>query len=118
MSIAERSSIVGQAVAAAPKPSWVARNWGLLAGIAALVAVLMLPTPAGLPVAGQYMLAVFAFAVIVWVTEALDYAISAVVIAALMAILLGIAPNVTNPKVLIGTAAGLTTAMSGFGNTA
>src|SRR6185437_15183124 len=107
MSIAERPPVIGGASAASRGPSWIAKNWGLLAGIVALAAVLMLPTPAGLPLAGQYMLAVFAFAVIVWVTEALDYAISAVVIAALMAILLGIAPNVANPKVLIGTAAGL-----------
>ena len=49
--------------------------------------VMLLPTPAGLPVAGQSMLAILAFAVIVWMTEALDYAVSAVVIAALMAFL-------------------------------
>jgi di/tricarboxylate transporter len=78
----------------------------------------MLPTPAGLPVAGHRMLAVLAFAVIVWVTEALDYAVSAVIIGGLMAVLLGTAPNVSNPKMLIGTVQGLTTAMSGFGNTA
>jgi anion transporter len=64
------------------------------------------------------MLAVFGFAVVVWITEAVDYAISATIIAALTAFLLGTAPSVTNPKVLIGTASGLTTAMSGFGNTA
>jgi solute carrier family 13 (sodium-dependent dicarboxylate transporter), member 2/3/5 len=64
------------------------------------------------------MLAVFGFAVVVWVTDALDYAVSAVVIAALMACLLGISPNITNPNVLIGSVQGLTTAMSGFGNTA
>jgi hypothetical protein len=48
------------------------------------------------------MLAVFGFAVVVWVTEALDYAISAVVIAALMAVLSGLSPNVMNPKSLYG----------------
>ena len=35
-----------------------------------------------------------------------------------MAFFLGISPNVANPKVLIGSVQGLTTAMSGFGNTA
>ena len=39
------------------------------------------------------MLAILAFAVIVWMTEAIDYAVSAVVIAALMAFLLGLAPE-------------------------
>ena len=100
------------------QPSWLRAHWGLLLGIAALVAIASLPTPEGLPVAGQRMLALLAFAVIVWMTEALDYAVSAVVIAALMAVLLGFSPNVANPKVLYGTSAGLTTAFSGFANTA
>ena len=100
------------------QPSWLRAHWGLLLGLAALVAIASLPTPEGLPVAGQRMLALLAFAVIVWMTEALDYAVSAVVIAALMAVLLGFSPNVANPKVLYGTSAGLTTAFSGFANTA
>jgi anion transporter len=83
-----------------------------------LAVIALLPTPEGLPVAGQRMLALLAIAVIVWMTEALDYAVSAVVIAALMALLLGFSPNVANPKVLYGTAAGLGMAFSGFANTA
>jgi anion transporter len=90
----------------------------LIAAVAALVAVLLMPTPEGLPLAGHRMLAIFAFAVVVWVSEALDYAISAAVIAALMAVLLGTSPSLTNPKLLIGTGPALTTAVSGFGNTA
>ena len=80
----------GAATRAVKRPSWIAGNWGLMLAVAALVAIMLLPTPAGLPVAGQRMLAMLAFAVIVWMTEALDYAVSAVVIAALMAFLLGI----------------------------
>ena len=64
------------------------------------------------------MLAILVFAVIVWMTEALDYAVSAIVIAALMAFLLGFSPNPANPKALMGTSAGLTLAFSGFANTA
>jgi anion transporter len=90
----------------------------LAAAIVALIAILLLPTPETLPVAGHRMLAVLAFAVIVWMTEALDYAVSALVIAALMAFLLGLSPNVANPKVLMGTSAGLGLAFSGFANTA
>ena len=86
--------------------------------IAALIGVLLLPTPESLPVAGHRMLAILAFAVIVWMTEALDYAVSAVVIAALMAFLLGFSPNPANPKALLGTSAGLALAFSGFANTA
>ena len=94
------------------------KNWGIWAALVVLIAIMAMPTPAGLPIAGQRMLAVFGFAVVVWVTEALDYAISAAVIAALMAYLLGTAPNVANPKAILGTAAGLGAAMSGFSNTA
>ncbi|KQY98450.1 hypothetical protein ASD45_19560 [Pseudolabrys sp. Root1462] len=97
--------------------TWFAANWGLLAAIAALVVVLLLPTPANLPVAGHRMLAILAFAVIIWMTEAIDYAVSAIVIAALMAFLLGLAPSVANPKVLMGTSAALTLAFSGFTST-
>jgi anion transporter len=79
---------------------------------------MLLPTPAGLPVAGHRMLAVLAFAVVVWMIEALDYAVSAVVIAALMAFLLGLSPNPANPTSMMGTSAGLGLAFSGFANTA
>jgi solute carrier family 13 (sodium-dependent dicarboxylate transporter), member 2/3/5 len=115
MSIAERAS---PRVAQLQQKSWIRANWGLLLGAAVLLLILFLPTPAGLSVAGHRMLAVFGFAVIVWVTEAVDYAVSAIIIAALMAFLLGISPNLANPNVLIGSVQGLTTAMSGFGNTA
>jgi anion transporter len=107
--------------AKAPRPSrltWLRANWGLLLAIAALVVVILLPAPEGLSIAGQRMLAILAFAVIVWMTEALDYAVSAIVIAALMAFLLGLSPNPANPKVLLGTSGGLGLAFSGFANTA
>ncbi|HTV30008.1 MAG TPA: DASS family sodium-coupled anion symporter [Xanthobacteraceae bacterium] len=102
----------------AATPNWLPKYWGLIAAVVVLLVIVALPTPAGLPLAGQRMLAIFGFAVVVWITEALDYAVSAVVIAALMAVLLGISPNVANPKALYGTVAGLTMAASGFSNVA
>jgi solute carrier family 13 (sodium-dependent dicarboxylate transporter), member 2/3/5 len=112
-------AVVGQVVQA---PTGAAPVWrphlGLLLGVAVLAGILLMPPLAGLPVAGQRMLAVFGFAVVVWITEALDYAVSAIVIAALMAFLLGTAPDPSKPAQLLGTGAGLTMAMSGFGNTA
>lgn len=113
-------AVVQPAPGAAEKSqtNWFASNWGLLAAVAALVAILLLPTPADLPVAGHRMLAILAFAVILWMTEAVDYAVSAIVIAVLMAFLLGLAPNVANPKVLLGTSGALTLAFGGFANTA
>ncbi len=117
MSLA-RAPLDRPAPSAAAERGWFAKNWGLLLAVAALVAILLLPTPAGLPVAGHRMLAILVFAVIIWMTEALDYAVSAVVIAALMAFLLGTSPSLTNPKVLMGTSAGLGMAFGGFANTA
>jgi hypothetical protein len=68
--------------------SWIRANWGLLLATAVLAAILALPTPADLPVPGHRMLAILSFAVIVWMTEAVDYAVSALIVAALMALLL------------------------------
>ena len=113
-----RSVAPGATPPSRAQSSWLRANWGLLLGVAALAVIAVLPTPEGLPVAGQRMLALLAFAVIVWMTEALDYAVSAVVIAASMALLLGFSPNVANPNALYGTGAGLTLAFSGFANTA
>ena len=118
MSLAAQPSARPAASAAPTQKSWIASNWGLIAAIVALVVIAALPTPAGLPVAGHRMLAILAFAVILWMTEAVDYAVSAILIAALMAFLLGLAPSVANPKVLLGTSGALTLAFSGFANTA
>jgi solute carrier family 13 (sodium-dependent dicarboxylate transporter), member 2/3/5 len=56
------------------------------------VVILSGPVIAGTCING--LSAIFGFAVVVWITEALDYAVSAAVIAALMAILLAVSPNV------------------------
>lgn len=112
-------SAVAPAVATALRGQAEAVNiQGLLAAIAALVVVLLLPTPQGLPYAGQIMLGLLLFSVILWMTEAVDYAISAVLIAALMAFLLGMAPNVAKPQEMLGTSAALGLALGGFANTA
>ena len=92
--------------------------WGLGAAIVALVVVLVLPTPSGLPYAGQIMLGLLAFSVILWMTEAVDYAVSAVLIVTLMAFLLGLAPNAARPDAALGTGAALGLALGGFANTA
>jgi anion transporter len=91
---------------------------GLLAALAGLIIVMLLPRPAALPVAGQIMLGLLLFSVILWVTEAVDYAISAVLITALMAFLLGMAPNAAKPEAVLGTGPALTLALGGFANTA
>jgi len=95
-----------------------AARYGLLLAIAALVLVVALPNPPGLPIAGQYMLGILAFAVIVWMTEAVSYPVSAIVITTLTAFMLGFAPSLSAPNTLMGTSKGLSIALGGFSNTA
>ncbi|WP_322042375.1 DASS family sodium-coupled anion symporter [Paraburkholderia sp. J67] len=91
---------------------------GLIAGVIALVVVLLLPLPASLPVAGQRMLAILAFAVVVWLTEAVSYEASAIIITSLMAFLVGTAPTIDDPTQLYGTSKAITMALAGFSNSA
>ncbi|AWD32732.1 Inner membrane protein YbhI [Candidatus Kinetoplastibacterium sorsogonicusi] len=91
---------------------------GLILGVLTLVVALLLPTPADLPIAGHRMLAILAFAVVVWLTEAVSYEASAIIITTLMAFLLGTAPTIKNPDVLYGTSAAIGMALSGFSNSA
>lgn len=103
---------------AVPGASRVQRA-GLIAAIVALLVILALPAAAGLPRAGQVMLGILAFAVIVWMTEALDYAVSAIVIGALMVFGLAFAPDVAKPAgPAMGSVAALNLALSGFASSA
>ena len=116
-------SLSSKSLAAPSVPPASSRHFvkkaGLLVAVAALLAVLWMPAAQGLPPAGQIMLAVLAFAVIVWMTEALDYAVSAVVIGALMIFLLARVPDAAKPAGGdMGTSAALTLALSGFSNSA
>lgn len=89
----------------------------VLLALAAAGAIALMPLPEGLSVAGQRILAILVFAVIVWLTEALDYAVSSVLIVALMALALGTAPAGTGTEML-GTGKALGKALSGFSNSA
>ncbi len=105
--------------AARPADGLTVKRVGLFAALAALLAIVLMPTPQGLPLSGQVMLAILAFAVLVWMTEALDYAVSAVVIGALMVFLLAYVPDAAKPAGAdMGTGAALGLALSGFSNSA
>ncbi len=97
----------------------VVKMFGLVTACGALIAMLLMPSLEGLPEAGQVALGILAFAVIVWMTEALEYSVSAVVIAGLMIFLLAFAPDVSKPGGAdMGTGAALNLALSGFSNSA
>ena len=53
---------------------------GLVIAVLVMIGILLLPLPAYLPVAGHRMLAILAFAVVVWITEAVSYEASAIMI--------------------------------------
>ena len=102
----------------APAPTGWLKRAGLIAALVALAAVVLMPSAEGLPASGQVMLGILAFAVLVWMTEALDYAVSAVVIGALMIFLLAFAPDVGKTNEDMGTSAALGLALSGFSSSA
>ncbi|MEK3936003.1 DASS family sodium-coupled anion symporter [Sporosarcina sp. FSL W7-1349] len=94
------------------KPLWIALAF------AALIVIVLLPNHHELPIAGQRALAILAFAVILWMTEAVTYPVSAAMIIALVALLLGLAPDMANPDVMLGTKNALKMALGGFSNSA
>ncbi|HEC2176608.1 TPA: DASS family sodium-coupled anion symporter [Staphylococcus delphini] len=109
------------------KPLW------FILSFVVLIAVLLMPTPASLPFMGKAALAILAFAVILWVTEAVTYPVSATIIVGLIILLLGFSPvqNLTqalgNPQSggavlkgddLFGTGNALKLAFSGFSTSA
>lgn len=95
----------------------IMKKYGFYLALLILAVVVMLPTPEGLSVAGQRMIGIMIFSVIVWATTAISYPVSAGVIIALMALLIGFAPQPGTTK-LFGTAAGMKLGLSGFSSTA
>jgi len=90
----------------------------LISAFVVLLIILLLPNPETLPVVGQRALAVLAFAVILWVTEAVTYPVSAVMIVSLLAVFIGLSPTIEDPSVTYGTSQALQTAVGGFSSTA
>ncbi len=99
-------------------PRSAMQNWGLLVGCIVLLGILLIPTPASLSTAGHRMIGLLFFSVIIWMTSAVSYPVSATMITALMALLLGFAPDMAAPTKLLGTSKALELAISGYSNTA
>ena len=107
-----------KAVAPTTEGQGAMARYGLILATIALIAIVSLPHPAGLPVAGQNMLGILVFSVIIWMTEAVSYPVSAVLITTLTAFLLGFSPELADPAKVMGTSKGLSIALNGFSNTA
>ena len=105
-----------------PRRTWRSlfrvRPLAFLLACAGLVTIVLLPGGEDLSVQGQMALALLVFAVIMWVTEAVSYPVSAVMLIGLMAVLIGFTPNPEEPGEILGTGEGLTTALGGFASSA
>ncbi len=96
-----------------PKPSYL-KTCGLPLAFLAMGIIFLLPTPADLTTAGHRMLGILVFAVILWITEAVSYPVSATIIATLMILCLGMSPNPQDPSKLLGTSSALKMAFAGI----
>ena len=93
------------------------KQYGFYLALAVLAAIVLMPPQEGLSVAGQRMIGIMVFSVIVWATTAISYPVSAGVIITLIAFLIGFAPNPATGKIY-GTAGGLAMGLKGFSETA
>ena len=90
------------------------KHISLIISFLVLIGILCLPTPADLSTAGHRMIAILFFAIVMWITSAVSYPVSATLLTALTAVLLGTAPNIDAPAKLLGTGAALRIAISGY----
>lgn len=95
-----------------------AQNIGLVLAFLVLGIILALPSPDTLSTGGHRMIGILAFAIILWMSSAVSYPVSATIITALTALLLGFAPNPDAPAKLYGTSNALKLIISGFSSPA
>ena len=106
----------GNAIHALPKGRKT-RDLTLVAiGHAMMATIMLMPTPAGLSLAGQRVVAVMVFTVFMWITEAIPYGASAVALVFLLIVSLGASPASGLAGVAVGTAKAIPMALSGFSN--
>lgn len=92
--------------------------WGSALAVLATLLIESLPLSGSLSPAGHHMLAILAFAVIIWISEAMDYTVSSIVILVLIIFMVGLSPDMAHPGHVVGTDKALKLALSGFSNSA
>ena len=95
------------------KPIW------FVVSFIALFGILLIPTGEGLTLAGKQALAILAFAIIMWVTEAVSYTVSSILIVGIITIALSFAAPLTGETTeAMGTSDSIKLALSGFSSSA
>jgi sodium-dependent dicarboxylate transporter 2/3/5 len=93
---------------ATPKFLW------LIIGIASLILVSFMPARPGLSTAGQRVLGIMIFAIIMWISEAVPYVYTAISSIVFLTLFLGFAPAKGIEGPLLGTRKALQIAVGGF----
>src|SRR5215472_141403 len=92
----------------APKFLW------LMVGLAALLLISFMPARPGLSTAGQRVLGILIFAIIMWISEAVPYIYTAISSIVFLTLFLGFAPAKGIAGPLLGTRKALQIAVAGF----
>ena len=92
----------------APKFLW------LMVGLAALLLISFMPARPGLSTAGQRVLGILIFAIIMWISEAVPYIYTAISSIVFLTLFLGFAPAKGMEGPLLGTRRALQMAVAGF----
>src|SRR5712691_13260401 len=86
----------------------------LLVGIASLLLISFMPARPGLTTAGQRVLGILIFAIIMWISEAVPYVYTAISSIVFLTLFLGFAPATGIAGPLLGTRKALQVAVAGF----
>ena len=86
----------------------------LAVGIASLLLISFMPAMPGLSTAGQRVLGILIFAIIMWISEAVPYVYTAISSIVLLTLFLGFAPAKGIAGPLLGTRKALQVAVAGF----
>lgn len=95
------------------KPVW------FVVAFLVLIAIMFIPTGDGLTLAGKQALAVLGFAIVMWVTEAVSYTVSSILIIAIITLMLSFAPALEgDSSEPMGTTESIKLALGGFSSSA
>ena len=99
---------------AVSNPLRQSKKYWLVIGVGLLLLISFMPPRPGLSTAGQRVIGVLVFAVVMWISEAIPYVYTAVTNVVCLALLLGFSPVQGTTGALLGTPKALQLAVGGF----